>query len=229
MTISALGTPISIGAHGSFDRQEGMLDLDLSGFPGASGGDSTVRILYLTENGDPVVYTRLPMASARTGGKLWVRIDTQQAGSAAGVDVQKMIGSLGQNPADALALLRSAGNFSAVGKETIGNVETTHYHGTIELGRAAQTNGVPPDLVQRLHALGVGTESPVDAWVDGQGYLRQIKQSYGAGKLLSEEMTTTLSDYGTDVNVTAPPADEVYDATAAAIAGIKAGSSGTIH
>jgi len=230
VTVGVGGTSAAITGDGAFDKGQGSMDLDFgnllqqAGAPAGSG--STARILYLTENGDPVVYLHLPFLDGNLpGGKSWVRLDLQKTGDALGVNLQKALGSSAtQNPSDALQLLQSQGSFTKVGSETIDGVQTTHYQGTIDLQKAAAANGASSSLVQRMIAAGVPTQLPIDVWIDGSGYLRQIKETYGgtaAANSFSTAVTIGLSDYGTTVDVTAPPSGEVFDATGPAVRGIQ--------
>ena len=53
--------------------------------------------------------------------------------------------------------------------------------------------------------------------------MRQVKTSYDmstGGKQMSVSMTMGMSDYGTPVEVSAPPADQVFDATDLAAKGV---------
>src|SRR5205823_5437943 len=107
-----------------------MADL-LGRLGAASGTDMTMKALYVTEDGDPVMYMQLGLLAGQLpGGKTWMRIDLAKAGKAAGIDLGQLMGGAGQNPSDWLALLRSNGEFSEVGYETVEGTDTTHDHGT---------------------------------------------------------------------------------------------------
>jgi hypothetical protein len=236
MILSAGGTQLTLTAEGEFDGQEGELNMDLSDLLGKSGApagvDGSVKTIYLTEDGDPVVYLKLGLLSSfLPGGKTWIRMDVAKAGKAAGIDLGKLMGGA-QNPGDALKLLQSSGDFAQVGTETVGGAETTHYRGTIDLHKALAATGAPQDLIQRLLDQGAPTQYPVDAWIDDSGYIRQLEMSYGEtlnGQTMSMSLKTDMTDYGTDVNVSAPPADEVFDVTDVAGQGLASALSGTTH
>jgi hypothetical protein len=57
----------------------------------------------------------------------------------------------------------------------------------------------------------------VDVWIgDDDGLVRQIRMSYDAGQNGQQGsvlLTMTMTDWGTDVSVDAPPDDQVFDAT----------------
>jgi hypothetical protein len=226
ITVSADGKQLTMTGAGQFGPQSGELDMDLSGVLGrlgSSGSDGSLKTRYLTEDGDPVIYLNLGFLSAfLPGAKTWVRMDLAKAGKAAGIDLSRLMGGT-QNPADSLELLRSRGEFSEVGTETVAGVETTHYHGTIDLQKAAAASGAPADVIQRLVDSGAPTQYPADVWIDDQGYIRQFETSYDMtqnGKAESMSLKMSMSDYGTTVDVSAPPADQVFDVTELATQGI---------
>jgi len=212
VTMSSGAAQTAITGHGTFGKDEGELSIDLP------GNGATMHVIELVEDGDPVVYMSLgSLMGQLSGGKSWLRLDLEKAGKSAGIDVSRLLNAAGgQNPSQALELLRSSGDVSEAGKETLDGVETTHYHGSVDLKKAAGLSGATSDAVQRLLDLGAPAEIPVDVWVDDAGYVRQYKtsydQSYG-GQPVSMRMTMNMSDYGTPVEVSAPPADDVFDVT----------------
>ena len=210
-------------AQGTFDRDRGEMEIDLGdlmGGLGAPSGSGTMKALYLTEDGDPVMYMQFGfLAGMLPSGKTWIRIDLQKAGKGFGVDFNQLMGGAGQNPSSSLDLLRSSGDFTEVGTETVDGVETTHYHGVVDLKKAAAAGGPASEAIQRLEQLGATTQFPMDVWIDGSGMIRRFTQSYDqslGGQTMSLDTTMDISDYGTPVDVTAPPADQVFDATALA-------------
>jgi hypothetical protein len=115
LTVSAAGHRLAMTGRGTFGHDSGEMEVDLGGLMGALGGlsvgagaNSTMKAVYLVEDGDPVVYMSL---SFLPGGKTWVRLDVQKAGKAAGIDVNQLMGGAGQNPSDWLSLLQSQGDF----------------------------------------------------------------------------------------------------------------------
>ena len=93
------GQPVTVTASGEFDGQQGDLTTDLSGVLAAAGAPAgssgQVEVRYLQENGDPVVYVNAPALSAMIPGHTsWVRVDLQQLGQAAGVDLNQILGQV---------------------------------------------------------------------------------------------------------------------------------------
>jgi hypothetical protein len=159
-----------------------------------------------------------------------MRIDMEKAGKGLGIDFNQLMGGAAQNPASSLDLLRSSADFSEVGKETIDGVDTTHYHGIVDLQKASGAAGLSSAAVQRLLAMGAPSQYPMDVWVDDAGLIRRFASSYdqsSGGQVVSLEMTMDMSDYGTPVDVTAPPADQVFDATDLAAQGAQSQSGAT--
>jgi hypothetical protein len=241
VTASAGGAEqVAMTGRGTFGQDEGELEVTLAGLTGSvlgglsdgSGTDATMKAVYLTEDGDPVVYMNLGfLSSFLPGGKPWVRLDVAKAGKAAGVDVNQLLGGGAQNPSDWLALLESRGDFSEAGRETLNGVETTHYHGTVDLRKAVENTPAAAAL-KRLADLGAPSDYPIDVWVDDQGYIRQYESSYDetlGGNTVSTTTKVELSDYGTQVDVSAPPADEVFDVTELATKDISSQPGGSTH
>jgi len=234
LSVSAAGKQFTMTGSGAFSPDSGELDLNMADLFGQLGGsnvsDTTMKAIYVKESGDPVMYMQLGFLTAfLPGGKSWIRLDLADAGKAAGVDLKQLMGAT-QNPSDWLAVLQGSGDFTKVGSESIDGVNTTHYHGTVDLRKAAEATGLTADAMQRLLDLGAPSEYPVDVWVDDSGYVRQFQASYDekvSGQSMSTTMTMGMSDYGTDVEISAPPADQVFDATSLAKQGISSALGGS--
>jgi len=165
------------------------------------------------------VYVDAPFLSSRLpGGATWVKLDLTKAGTSIGGNLGQLTAPATQNPAQLLDVLRQIGQVDVVGTETIDGVSTTHYHGTIDLAKAAAKAGRGAQAaLGALIAQGAPGEVPVDVWIGDDGLVRQFKLSYGmtaGGTPLSLALTFGIGDYGTDVSVTPPPADQVFDVTA---------------
>jgi hypothetical protein len=75
--------------------------------------------------------------------------------------------------------------------------------------------------VQRLIDQGAPAKLPVDVWVGDDGLVRQLTMSYAVtknGEAFDLSASFKLSDYGTDVTVSAPSGDQVFDLTGIASA-----------
>jgi hypothetical protein len=127
----------------------------------------------------------------------WVRLDSSALGSAQAPNVSQ-----------ALQYLRGATkNAKKVGTERVRGATTTHYKGTFDLDRAAAAlSGSAKTDVQRAQSL-LGSKSlPAEAWVDAKGRIRRMR-------LTAQQATVTfeLYDFGTHVDIAAPPPDQVTD------------------
>lgn len=88
----------------------------------------------------------------------------------------------GGDPTRLLETLEAAGAFDEVGSERVRDVETTRYRGTVASSR-------------------------VDVWVGADGLVRRVTVSDGEGT----DVRLELFDFGADVEVERPPADEVAE------------------
>ena len=175
----------------------------------------------------PFLETMLP------SGKSWIRVDLEQAGKSVGLDLNQLMGELDQSPTQTLDLLRASGSVDKVGAEMIDGVATTHYTALIDLQKAGQLAGQGGDaLVKRLTAAGAPSQIPVDVWIgDGDGLVHKLtineQLKSGQGEV-GIAVTLNISDYGTAVNVVAPPSDQVLDITdlASKLAGAAAPAKG---
>lgn len=221
---SADGKSFTVTAGGVFDQSEGDMTMDLSDVVSQAGlpaSDGTAEFRYLQENGDPVVYMSIPFLSSQLpGGASWIKIDLEQAGKSLGVDLDQLINQANQNPAQALDMLRASGSVTEVGTETVDGVSTTHYKATIDLSQAADKLGSDAEAwVQRLVNAGAPATIPVDVWIGDDGLIRRLTmdESLATGAQSGDvKVTIDISDYGTPVNVTAPPASDTIDLTALA-------------
>jgi hypothetical protein len=158
----------------------------------------------------------------------------QEAAKSAGVDLNQMLAQAAQNPADVLAMLKTVGSVQTVGTETVDGVSTTHYKATVDLAKAAGQVGEPASsAVQHLIDEGGPSSIPADVWIGDDGLVRKAtvdETVSGGGESATVHVTLGLSDYGTAVNVTAPPSGDTLDATglvamAAQAAQLKHGSA----
>jgi hypothetical protein len=207
------GGTVTLTGQGVVDQSAGDVTMELSSLAGS------VELRYLQENGDPVVYANLPMlATMLPGAKPWLRLDLEQAGKSLGLDLNQLIAGLGQNPIQLLDLLRATGPVNEVGAETIDGVSTTHYTAAVDLQKAALLAGPAAEsLANELTAAGAPSQVPVDVWIGvGDGFVHKLtvnEQLRTAAGEAAVAVTLGISDYGTAVDVVAPPADQVFDVT----------------
>jgi hypothetical protein len=114
--------------------------------------------------------------------------------------------------------LRGSGEVEEVGVEALDGVETTHYRATVDLDRAVQQAPAEArDQVQaqidQIKAAGI-SELPIDVWIDGDGLPRKLGYDItveAEGQEVHTVLEMLFTDYGIEVDVTPPPADQVTD------------------
>ena len=162
------------------------------------------------------MYVQMPAAAAIPGGKKWITMSFDDIGKLSGMDTSALGDTL-QNPAagiDKYAKFVTGGTY--VGPATIDGVETKQYDFTMDakaLGAEIAPDGLPsaagsfPDAIHE------------SVWIDEDGHPVQMKMEMG------ELGTTTLhmSDFGTEVDVPAPPKDEIADLSELMQGGLAAG------
>jgi hypothetical protein len=210
----------AITGAGTIDGESSKLTFEAA--PGSAlsqlGGGS-MQVISLQQNGDYVLYLQLgALASQLPGGKHWVELDVSKLGKSAGVDLGKLLSGSQIQPGDLLSMLEAEGaKIRNLGSATVDGAATTRYHVTIDTAKALESNGLSSPLLAGA-AAAVPTV-PVDAWIGKDGLLRRIKiaAATAQGRF---GMTMDLYDYGANVNVSAPPSSDVFDATQLAQQGI---------
>lgn len=132
--------------------------------------------------------------------KPWLKIDPD-----AKTGLGALIGQLGGNQ-DPTSLTKAFGKVSDVEKgaeEDVDGVTATKYTVTVSGADLAKTLGMPAETAQLLPK-----EINYDIWVDENDLPVQMKS---VTQVQGQESTMTMkfSDYGSDVTVEAPPADQV--------------------
>jgi hypothetical protein len=204
ISLSVTTGATSLSGQGVADLATGDADFTVD-LP-ASLGQVEVRSVGGT------VYVQVPPGfSSLAGGKAWASFaaPTANAGTPSSFDATWLIDWL----------RGIAGPVTTVGTgDTVHGDPTTHYRATIDLSKVAP--GAPAGL-QPLTSQSV----PVDVWVDGAGRLRRLTASVDASGasgasgasvpgLGTVQVNAELWGFGTPVEVAAPPADQVGDASA---------------
>ncbi|MER3408700.1 MAG: hypothetical protein C4305_02800 [Thermoleophilia bacterium] len=214
------GRPVSFEGRGGIDTraQSGQLTLDLGPLAallaGPGGGapvPSSVEVVVARN----VLYVRLPALARQVApGAEWLKLDpsTFPGGMTGGANV----GRLAQvSPRQLLAALVRAITTTRLGSATVRGVSTTRYRITVDLPRLAA--GLPKaqraDVLSAIRQLDLRT-LPIDAWVDGAGYVRRIATALtlkpqGVPSFL--RFTVDLYDFNKPVRVTVPPEGKTVD------------------
>jgi hypothetical protein len=199
--------------EGEFSQREGHLTLDMSGLGDGLFGGGQAELVF----SDLVYYMKLPSGSGLPlpPGKEWVKLDLKKLGESTGLDLGQLTQLSQSDPSQALDFLQGASDdFHEVGTEDVRGAPTTHYAGTIDLAKAAEN--APADIAEqyrKLAELAPSSEVPMDVWVGEDGYVHKLrfeqKLTEGASMTMEEE----LYDFGANVDVSAPPEDQVVDLT----------------
>jgi predicted small lipoprotein YifL len=208
--ITAAGQKLSFTGSGVSDTANAaaQMTFDFSGLPAAmTKNGSTAEAIMV----DKKMYMKMSfLAGQLPSGKQWLELDLGKALQATGVDPSSSLGQT--DPQQWLQQLLASGDTQTLGTDTVQGEQMTHYRTQID---PANTDQIPADqraaVKKALQQLGL-SKIPVDAWVDGQGLLRRMSLSF-ALSTMSMTMSMDLSQFGTPVSITAPPADQVFDAT----------------
>lgn len=217
------GQSFAMAGEGAFDYlgQAGHMTVKLSGdeIPDAFSGFE-MRFLKT------IIYMKFPaeFSTLVPGLKQWVRIDVQQMAKQQGLNLPGFNTFAGQDPASAIAFMRGAKSIEEVGSETIRGTQTTHFKMIVDMQKAIEA--LPGDqkagLQEMLKKAGI-TEMPMEGWIDAEGRLRRMRFALDVAKLTAGAgtsgapaegamtITVDLFDFGTSVDVKAPPAAEVSD------------------
>jgi hypothetical protein len=212
LDVSFEGHSTAITGTGSIDErdQRGTMSMQV-------GGQTLTMLIE-----KPYIYMQIPDGGVSTvgQGKPWLRANIDVYSQALGSS--NPFGSNDVGAEQMLGFLKSSGQVSDLGSQTIGGVRTTRYHALIDFGRYAAT--VAPaqraaaqkyaDTLQRI----TGSSSlPIDVWIDEQQRVRRIylqMQMCIMQKHLNESLTMDLYDYGRQpASIQPPPASEVTDIT----------------
>ena len=182
---------------------------------GAVPGSSTEVILK-----DGIEYVKVVGAAAQlSGGKQWLKLDLSQLGAQSGGASLGSALKINQNTdaSQQMKLLLTSGDLKKIGSETVDGVRTTHYGGTVDPAtmlrkQAAGSKLSPEELKQlqdTLQSAGI-TDEHIDVWLDEAGLPVEMKVALqsAAGAVTVDEH---FSDWGTPVDITPPPADQVLD------------------
>jgi hypothetical protein len=222
-TITAAGQSIPLQGNGAVDMRNSHMRMSMS-FPVPQYGSLQMDEIF----DGSAFYLHFPDALAQRipGGKSWMKMDLESLGKSSGVDFKQLMQANQGNPTDMLAALKGVGSSREIGQENIGGVATTHYQATIDLNKAAQRipDRKTADSVKQMFSAAGVSSFPIDVWIDRAGRVRRESFKFAAaGTAMS--MTITFTAFGTPVDVTPPPADQVMDA-GALLGAVGAGTSG---
>ena len=222
IAMKAAGQSMDMTGSGLFDYREprGAVTYRMQ-LPGVGNASMEMRMI------DTKLYLRLPQAvagPALPNGKQWFGLDLDKSLRRAG------LGSLDftqqQDPAQTLQYLRAASSgVKENGSATVRGVETTRYVGRLDFRKAldAGLERLPAaererarQGMQRMLGRPGSKGVPFEVFVDDDGLLRRLTLDLSMeamGQPLSTKLSMDYFDFGVDVDVQAPPARDVTDAT----------------
>ncbi|WP_230878470.1 LppX_LprAFG lipoprotein [Planomonospora sp. ID67723] len=142
--------------------------------------------------------------------KPWIKVSVGDLDTGGQGEVRELMAQAQQfDLAGTVKLLTASKDVKAVGTETVGGVDTTHYSGTFPVAEAAQV--LDPTQRERLqeqfaHAKNV----KFDLWADGQSLPRKVTMS-GSEQGTAFTMAVHFKGFNEPVTIAAPPADQVGD------------------
>jgi hypothetical protein len=167
------------------------LEADFTVESGLLGGSAEVRMV------DGVLYAKVPMF-----GDKFFEIDPDDPASPLGAMLGGGLGGgMGAHP-DLESMFEglegAISQATYVGEDDVQGESLSHY--SVEIDPAELVDGA-----EHLSQLAAGSTLGVDLWFDGEDFLRQVELD--AKQVGTVELN--LSDWGADVAVEAPPADQV--------------------
>jgi hypothetical protein len=208
-TMTASGRQFAFDLDGAIDFRTGAFQfgIDTGSLQGLRGGfEMELRLV------DGVAYMQVSSLPDEvqdgfervTGGKSWIKIDPAAFGLAAG-------SGFGQaDPGASMDALRGVDDVTRVGEEEVRGEPTVHYRGTVDVAKAMAE--LPESLRGRLSSVPglFGTPWAVDVWIDADGRTRKMAIDVDTS-VMSMRQEIEFFDFGADVDLSAPPADDVAD------------------
>ncbi len=188
------------GAAGQTQEMTGQASFGDDGIEmkASSEGAQAMEIILV----DKMMY--LKSADLGTGEK-WLKIDLSDPNSLFG-----MIGKAA-DPEVMFQALETPKKLELVGAEDVDGVATNHYRITLDPAQYLAAMDFPKAMADLMPK-----ELVTEMWVDADDLPRKFSQTIevpavGGGKPSSSTSEGTYSDFGTDVEIEAPPADEVTE------------------
>ncbi|GAA1953860.1 hypothetical protein [Kitasatospora viridis] len=177
-----------------------------------SGQDLRVRVL-----GDAVYLGTTAQPSPLPGGKHWVQLPSGTSSAFQSLPVML-------DPAAQLTAAAQSGKMTKAGSEQVAGASADHYTGTVPVNDLlAGLQGLSPAQRAAVQSqLNGNTSVKVEFWLNAKHELVQQREqpltaaaSPSAGAATSGTVTTGYSDLGVQVTVSAPPASDQADPSAA--------------
>ncbi|MCU1490378.1 MAG: hypothetical protein JWM85_1783 [Acidimicrobiaceae bacterium] len=217
----ASGSSASVSGSGAADLATDRFRLSFNNLLGASSGP--VELLMVGGK----IYLGAPQLAQLLGGKTWIAIPEQSAPAGTKTSSNNASQTIKR------ALTRSGVSVRDLGGAAVGGVSVEHYvirYGANAIRGALGKLPVSLPASSRQVLKGLGPVS-VGVWIDGSGLVRQLAGGFfvplTAGAPSRLQYTVGFSNFGTPVQVQAPPASEVapFSRFAKTLGGAGAGTS----
>lgn len=176
--------------EGAYDFENKAIQAKMSGAVFGEQGD--VEIISV----DEVAYMKLPSL----GGEKWLEAPVPEGAS----------NNTLADPAETFVELKNLKNLQEVGPDPVEGVSATKYTGTTEqLKKALAAAGVPVSAGDTGKVTG---KSKTSIWIDDEGRIIKVaNETKAKSSGLKVESTTSIRfyDLGSDLDIQAPPADQV--------------------
>lgn len=195
MQVTASG--MSIDATGVMDYSQSTPATQMKMKMGQMGDMEAIMV-------DDTMYMKMPAAAGGAAGK-WMKMSVKDAmggqtgGGMGALDLRKSLE----------LFTEGVQSVQSKGGESIDGVDTTHYVVTADLEAISNLIGSGADTAQLPRTI------TYDIWLDGDGRFTQMKADMqAAGKIVMN-----LTDWGTEVDIKAPPANQVTEMPATGTGG----------
>jgi hypothetical protein len=212
------GRRVTMTGDGVFDteKQSGRMTFDMSEFSKALGAPDVGDVEMVMQRF--VMYMKFPaLQQLQPGSKPWVKFDLRKLAAQQGFDLGAVQQLSNSDPRQALAYLDAvSGKVDEVGEEEVRGAETTRYRMTVDLEKVAERSSAQREDIRRAIEQSGVRELPTEVWVDDEGLVRRMRLTYedmqfAPGQRGDMELTMELFDFGVEVDVEPPPANQVVD------------------
>ncbi len=214
------GTEIAIEFSGAFDNATGdsSMIMDMSGLVDAApddeippGFEDLFGEMEIRTIGD-TAYMRFGFFAMLGVETEWVSMTAEDAGTAAG--------SFGANPANPAEMMSAFANGDVeiieLGTEQVRGMNTTHFRIIVDV--EAMMAAADEEALEELESLtlpGDGT-MPVEFWLGDDGNIYRLLMDFVGTDVAdsgfeSMQMLWEMFDFGADIEIEAPPEDQVTD------------------
>ena len=201
------GDTVTLKGDGGYDfrRGRGRVAYSLPPELAAAFGSATAKAVI---DGD-ATYMYLPQWSPE---RPWIRLGAEAPGESSQAELDVFTELVPDDPSQILQFLEAGGDVEEVGEESLFGTETTHYQATVDLEKLVEH--APVDLQNKVRAAadGLGADTlTVDAWIDGNDFVRRLAMEGEFAGVGDVAMTVDLYDFGTEVDVKVPRPSQVLD------------------